>query len=73
MEKIDEEINEIYVTVRKYNIYVSFLRLHLQHVEVPGLGSNRSCRYSVHHSHSNAGSEPHIYVAAHGKARSLTH
>ena len=27
----------------------------------------------IHHSHSNAGSQPHLYTTAHGNAGSLTH
>ena len=35
-----------------------FLGLHPWHMEIPRLGSHRS--YSLHHSHSNKGSKPHL-------------
>ena len=53
-----------------------FLGPHLGHMEVPRLGSNRSCSAGLHHSHSNARSEPCLRPTphtAHGNARSLTH
>ena len=37
-----------------------FLWLHLQHMEVPGPGSNWSCNCSLGHSHGNTGSKPHL-------------
>ena len=53
------------------------LGLYLRHMEVPRLGVEselylQACR---HHSHSNAGSKPHLQpnTTAHSKARSLTH
>ena len=37
-----------------------FLLVHLQHMEVPELGSNQSCSWGLCHSHGNTISEPHL-------------
>ena len=51
-----------------------FLRLHLQHMEVPRLGVESGLQLLVYTSHSNARSELHLetYTAAHGNIGSLT-
>ena len=51
-----------------------FLGLHPRHREVPRLGVDRAVAVSLHHSHSNVGSELSAgYTRAHSNTRSLTH
>ena len=55
-----------------------FLVLHLQHMDVPRpRGWIRAAAASLHRSHSNARSGPHLpstpYTTAHGNAQCLTH
>ena len=51
----------IYASIFK-NIYllICFLGLHLPHVEVPRLRVKSELQLQLHHSHSNAGSEPRL-------------
>ena len=42
--------------------FFAFWGPHLQHMEIPTLGSQiRTTAASLHHSHSNLGSEPHLW------------
>ena len=51
------------------------LRPHLQHIEVPRLGSNWSCSWGLHHGQGNIRSGPHLQrmPAACGNTRPLMH
>ena len=55
---------EEYITERlfffSFFLTLLFLGPYPQHMGFPGKGLNRSCSFCPTHSHSNAGSEPHL-------------
>ena len=59
----------------KQLFFLSFLRPLLRHMEVPRLGSNRSCSHWPMPEPQQLGirAESATYTTAHGNARSLTH
>ena len=45
-------------------VFFAFLGTHRKHMEVPSLGMESAVAFGLHHSHSNASSEPHLQPIA---------